>query len=227
RKELKSLTFQNITHPEDLSSDLELLNELIKGKRKSYTMEKRYIHKNGDIVWILLAVAMVADEFGQPIHFISQVKDITHEKKLNEKMYQERELLKSISDNIPMNISVKNLKSEKILKKNTEDLYTKINKGNYSLKTIKEYISLSNKEDEKVISSGKRIVDKELKFMDINGQENVYLFSKIPLRDSQNDIIGIIDLNYNITKIKKHEKDLKKLVNVTSSQNKRLLNFAH
>src|SRR5690606_14909376 len=91
----------------------------------------------------------------------------------------------------------------------------------------KEYLSLSNKEDEKVISSGKRIVDKELKFMDINGQENVYLFSKIPLRDSQNDIIGIIDLSYNITKIKKHEKDLKKLVNVTSSQNKRLLNFAH
>ena len=227
RKELKKLTFQDITHPEDLSVDLELLNELIKGKRKSYNMEKRYIHKNGNIVWILLAVAMVADEFGQPIHFISQVKDITHEKKLNEKLYQERELLKSIIDNIPVNVSVKNLKSEKILINNTEDLYTKINKGNYSLKTIKEYLSLSNKEDEKVISSGKRIVDKELKFMDINGQENVYLFSKIPLRDSQNDIIGIIDLNYNITKIKKHEKDLKKLVNVTSSQNKRLLNFAH
>ena len=227
RKELKNLTFQNITHPEDLGSDLELLNELIKGKRKSYTMEKRYLHKNGNIVWVLLAVAMVADEFGQPVHFISQVKDITHEKKLNEKLYQERELLKSIIDNIPVNVSVQNLKSEKILINNTKDLYTQINKGNYSIKTIKEYLSLSNKENQKVINTGKSIIDKELKFVDEDGQENVYLFSKIPVRDSQKDIIGIIDLNYNITKIKKHEKDLKKLVNVTSSQNKRLLNFAH
>ncbi len=227
RKELKSLTFQNITHPEDLSSDLELLNELIKGTRKSYTMEKRYIHKNGDIVWIHLAVAMVADEFGQPIHFISQVKDITHEKKLNEKLYQERELLKSIIHNIPVNVSVKNFEGEKILINNTEDLYTKLNTGNYSLKTIQDYISVSNKEDQKVINKGKSIIDKELKFVDENGQENVYLFSKIPLRDRQKDIIGIIDLNYNITNIKKNEKELKKLVNVTSSQNKRLLNFAH
>lgn len=227
RKELKKLTFQNITHPEDLSTDLEFLNELIKGKRKSYTMEKRYIHKNGDIVWIHLAVAMVADEFGQPVHFISQVKDITHEKKLNEKLYQERELLKSIIDNIPVNVYVKNLKSEKILTNSTEDLYTKINKGNNSLKTINEYKSVSQKENQQVISTGKSFVNKELKFLDENSQENVYLYSKIPLRDSQKDIVGIIGLNYNITKIKKNEKDLKKLVNITSNQNKRLLNFAH
>ncbi len=80
-EELLQLTFQDITHPDDLDKDLSLLRELINGERESYQMEKRYHHKNGGIVWVLLSVSMVKDDSGSPLHFISQITDITDGKR--------------------------------------------------------------------------------------------------------------------------------------------------
>lgn len=60
--ELSTLTFQEITHPEDLVLDLQLMTELLTGERESYQMEKRYFHKDGRIVWSLLAVSLAHDE---------------------------------------------------------------------------------------------------------------------------------------------------------------------
>lgn len=75
--ELMRLTFQDITHPDDLENDLSLLNELAAGKRPSYQMEKRYFHKNGSLVHILLSVSAVRDDAGAVIHYVSQIIDIT------------------------------------------------------------------------------------------------------------------------------------------------------
>jgi PAS domain S-box-containing protein len=75
--ELIKLSFQDITHPDDLNKDLNLLNEALRGKQESYQMEKRYLHKNGHIVWAILAVSVVKDRFGKPLHFISQITDIS------------------------------------------------------------------------------------------------------------------------------------------------------
>lgn len=75
--ELLRLTFQDITHPEDIDKDLMLLNEILEGTRDSYQMEKRYIHKKGHIVWVILTVSIVKDSNGVPLHFISQLTDLT------------------------------------------------------------------------------------------------------------------------------------------------------
>lgn len=75
--ELLKLTFQNVTHPEDLQSDLDLLNELVSGKRDSYQIDKRYFHKKGHIVHVVLTVTGVKDIDGKLSHFISQIMDIT------------------------------------------------------------------------------------------------------------------------------------------------------
>lgn len=75
--ELMKLNFQDITHPEDLNKDLVLLNELIGRKRESYQMEKRYFHKNGHMVWVILAVSVIRNNKGRPLHFISQITDIS------------------------------------------------------------------------------------------------------------------------------------------------------
>lgn len=76
-QEIQDLSFQDITYPEDLHKDLILLNELIAGTREFYEMEKRYIHKKGNIVWAILAVSLVRDREGNPLHFISQITDIS------------------------------------------------------------------------------------------------------------------------------------------------------
>jgi diguanylate cyclase (GGDEF)-like protein/PAS domain S-box-containing protein len=77
--ELLRIDFQTITHPEDLDSDLEQLQEVLEGQRDTYQMKKRYIHHDGSTVWGLLTVSTVRDRDGTPRFFISQIDDITQQ----------------------------------------------------------------------------------------------------------------------------------------------------
>lgn len=79
--ELLQLTFQQITHPEDVGADLAHARTLLQGEVESYSLEKRYYHRSGRIVWARLAVSLVRDSERQPLYFISQIEDITELKK--------------------------------------------------------------------------------------------------------------------------------------------------
>lgn len=74
--ELMNMTFQQLTWPEDLESDLKQLEQLVQGEINTYTMEKRYYTRKGDIVWALLAVSLVRNADGTPLYFIAQIEDI-------------------------------------------------------------------------------------------------------------------------------------------------------
>ncbi len=76
-QELLNLTFQDITHPDDLNIDLNYLQQMLDGDIENYVLEKRYFHKNGHVVWILLSVSLMRDDKGQPDFFIAQLQDIT------------------------------------------------------------------------------------------------------------------------------------------------------
>jgi len=86
KEELLSLKFQDITHPKDLEIDLSLLKELIQGKRSTYQIEKRYFHKKGKIVHIILTVTAARGINGDIIHFISQIVDISARIKAEQKL---------------------------------------------------------------------------------------------------------------------------------------------
>ncbi|MCU1372594.1 MAG: hypothetical protein JWO77_3788 [Ilumatobacteraceae bacterium] len=75
--ELLRLTFQDITHPEDLDADLAQVEEMIAGSITAYTMEKRYFHARGHEVPVQLDVSLVRAPDGSPRYFISHVQDIT------------------------------------------------------------------------------------------------------------------------------------------------------
>ena len=76
QEELRALTFQQLTWPEDLNNDLEQLGMLVRGEINSYSMEKRYYTRAGDVVWALLAVSLVRHSDNTPLYFIAQVEDI-------------------------------------------------------------------------------------------------------------------------------------------------------
>jgi len=78
--ELLASTFQEITHPDDLGTDLKYVRQMLVGEIRTYQMEKRYFHKLGHIVWVLLSVSLVRNGAGEPVHFISQIQDITERK---------------------------------------------------------------------------------------------------------------------------------------------------
>lgn len=94
-QELLTRTFQDITHPDDLNTDLDFVAQLLAGKTDHYQMEKRYIHKDGHIVWISLSVSLILDAQHRPLHFVSQIDDITERKLTEEKIRKLNEELEA------------------------------------------------------------------------------------------------------------------------------------
>lgn len=86
KEELYKKTFQDITHKDDLKKDVSLMHSLIHGKISNYTMEKRYFHKNGSIVWVRLSVSLVRNDKGESEYFISQIHNISQQKSDQEEL---------------------------------------------------------------------------------------------------------------------------------------------
>lgn len=100
-KELLGLSFQQITHPEDLDTDLEFVRQLLAGETVSYRMHKRYFHRSGRTVWAELSVSLMRDDSGKPVHFISQIQDITAERAAHEALAASERRYQSIAANVP------------------------------------------------------------------------------------------------------------------------------
>jgi two-component system sensor histidine kinase/response regulator len=90
-QELLATTFQAVTHPDDLAGDLAYVRQMLDGTIRTYQMEKRYLHKNGAVVWILLSVSLVRTAREEPLHFISQIQDITERKRADAELRQAKE----------------------------------------------------------------------------------------------------------------------------------------
>ncbi|GGG58605.1 GGDEF domain-containing protein [Pseudohongiella nitratireducens] len=117
--ELMKLTFQDITHPEDLDNDLILLNEVVEGKREHYQMEKRYFHKKGHIVHVLLSVSVVRNKYQSMKNFISQIIDISD---LHEAQRKVTGLLRTSKDQNKELMKLQNqlTKANKVLKQENQ-----------------------------------------------------------------------------------------------------------
>lgn len=101
RTELTKLTFQDITHPDDLEKDLDYVRAMLETKITTYSMEKRYIRKDKASVWVNLTVSLQTDDHHQPLYFISIVQDISERKKAEEQLSESKEQLTQLSNFMP------------------------------------------------------------------------------------------------------------------------------
>ncbi|WP_291996418.1 PAS domain S-box protein [Candidatus Accumulibacter sp. ACC012] len=101
REELLQLSFQDITHPDDLASDLQLVGEVLAATRKTYTLEKRYLHKSAAVVWIRLTVALLRASDEAPKYFIAVIEDITDRKLAEAALRESDEKLRMFIDHAP------------------------------------------------------------------------------------------------------------------------------
>ncbi|PSB20418.1 PAS domain S-box protein [Phormidesmis priestleyi ULC007] len=90
-EELVQKTFQEITYLEDLDSDLECMHQLLAGEIPNYSLEKRYIRKDGSLVWINLTASLVHKPNGDPKYFIAVVKDISAHKQAETELKQAKD----------------------------------------------------------------------------------------------------------------------------------------
>ena len=80
RAELLTMSFRDITHPDDIPANTESVRRLLAGEAATFTMEKRYRHKDGSYVWGTLTSSLVRDRTGAPRHFVAQIEDISQRK---------------------------------------------------------------------------------------------------------------------------------------------------
>ena len=92
-EEIRQLTFLKITHPEDLQEDLDYMQQLLEGKIREFTLEKRYFHKNGAIVWVKATVSPMWDIGAEPDFHLAFVEDITRNKQAEAALKESEEKL--------------------------------------------------------------------------------------------------------------------------------------
>ncbi|AOU97900.1 hypothetical protein BI364_07920 [Acidihalobacter yilgarnensis] len=120
RDDLLETDFQHITHPDDLDADLALVSQLLAGDVPSYQLEKRYLHRNGKIIWALLSVSLVRDVQGDPVHFVSQIEDFTSRKLAEEALLESEKKLSTLYRMSPVSIMLNRFDDGQFVEANPE-----------------------------------------------------------------------------------------------------------
>lgn len=113
--ELNATDFQSITHPDDLDADLGHLARLLDGSATSFTMEKRYRHRDGHDVAAQLDVALVRDRDGAPLHLIAQIQDITARRAAIESLQASQEIQRASLDALEQGVALASTTGEVLL----------------------------------------------------------------------------------------------------------------
>lgn len=96
--ELMTHTFQDITHPDDLDSDLADMEQVLSGAIQSRSKEKRYVRKDGSVVWINLTGSLLRGPTGEPKYLITVIEDISGRKRLEETEREHRALAEALAE---------------------------------------------------------------------------------------------------------------------------------
>jgi diguanylate cyclase (GGDEF)-like protein/PAS domain S-box-containing protein len=172
--DLKKLTFQDVTHPDDLAADLDYVEQVLRGEIPSYQMEKRYFHKDGHVVWVLLSVSMVRGRDGAPLHFVSQIQDITARKQTELELVANRRFLADLIDAIPMPLTVKDDNRRFVIVNEATGHFHQRRAGDFIDKLDSDFYPAGRveqiwAEDDAVVDSGTPLVE-EQSFQTIPGE---------------------------------------------------------
>lgn len=215
REEFLSTSLEKITHPDDVANDKERIAEMSADPAKSFQYEKRYIHKDGHIVWVILSVSTVTRGDGNILYYVAQMLDITEKKLTEQKLKDERKLLQDIIDNLPLNVYMKDLQSRKTLVNKSEMKYAgAVNEAEILGKTDfelypQETAAISVAEDIEVFTTKKSILNKATKSVKNDGTETTFLTSKIPFINKQGEVTGLLGISYETTFMEKNKPAVK------------------
>lgn len=203
--------FKELTHPADIRENLRFFDEAARGERETYRMEKRYIHRNGSIIWVRLNVSMVKDDRSKPLYCVAQVEDITQEKIANEQLMVSQANLKATINNT--NILVWSVDSDfRLLTFN--DPFFNYMKKNYGL-VLEPGLRIFRGEidDDKagVISRWterykRALAGETYEFEETRFNQDL-LYSISPICEGES-VIGVSVFAENITRRKEHDREL-------------------
>jgi PAS domain S-box-containing protein len=106
RGELLGISHADVTHGDDVAGDREFTAAVFAGERESLEREKRYIRKDGSVMWAWVLLQAVCDDQGAPLYFVSHVQDVSDRHKAEDRLRDSERTLRSVIDNTPAMICV-------------------------------------------------------------------------------------------------------------------------
>jgi len=217
---------------------------VIKSGKPIVNREEYFIDADGKKKWLLTSKVPIRDDSSNIIGLIGIGRDITQKVQSEEAIQHEKILLRTLIDNLPDAIYVKDLNYRKTISnlsdlrnmgKNSEDEV--LGKTDFDLYP-KEVAQKFFEDDQSIVKSGNPIVNREEYYLDAEGNKKWLLTSKLPLRDADNKIIGLIGIGHDITnrkvadeKLRKAYVDLEKansdLINANKVKGQFLANMSH
>ncbi len=229
-EELLARRWSEVTHPDDVQASNDILKSLLEGKQKHVFYKKRFIHKNGNIVWAEVSSTLQRDLDGKPLYFITSINDITERKRAEDAVLDSEALYHSLVEHMPASIfrkdinghyvfvnsrfcQLKGLSKEEILGKTPSELFAyktakESMEGNPTLLRSKQNTLLQGEEHHDIImNSGKNIELEEI-YPQTDGTVQYFQAIKSPIFSFDGKIIGTQGIQFDITERKLAEKVL-------------------
>jgi PAS domain S-box-containing protein len=108
-EELRTKTFNDITHPEDHNISLEFQRQSLAGQTSQASFEKRYLDKSGRVVWVQVSSTLLRDAQGEPLHFVAHVVDITERVRMDALLEERQHFLQRVLDTEPGTVYIYDL----------------------------------------------------------------------------------------------------------------------
>ncbi|MGV3757974.1 MAG: diguanylate cyclase domain-containing protein [Actinomycetota bacterium] len=214
--ELMALRFQDITHPDDLDDDLHLVRQVLRGDIDRYTLEKRYLRRDGQVVHVQLDVSLVRDEAGSPLHFISQIQDITERKATLDALLRteavQRASLDALEQGVGMlsmtgDVLLLNEAGERILGYSAAEMDHRFKHQIWE--TYDEFggdLPEAERPIVKTLTAGEPVTDRVLSFRTRSGPLVVLRMATQPVHDDAGGLLGVVVAFADITEQRRIER---------------------
>ncbi|MDO8551489.1 MAG: PAS domain S-box protein [bacterium] len=209
KEELQKMEFVDFTHPEDVSLDTEEFREMKRGHRVSYSLEKRYVRKDGQGIWVQLTVSLIKDLLGQPEFTLGVIRDITESKKTEEALKESEQRLRLAVDNYPgrfviydhkRRIQYANINGFSPNTLSTEAQIGRLDEEIFPRSTVNAYLPTLKQAIKKGQTTNK--------ICKLNKEETTIAVTFVPLLDGKGRVQRILGLINDITGRKKVEEAL-------------------
>ncbi len=215
KEELVSMNWSDLTYPDDLEKNIDLISKMAVGKSDHFDLDKRFIRKDGTILYASLSAVCDRNPDGSLNHILASYIDVTARHLAEEANRQERSLLRTLIDNLPDSIYVKDAHCRKIIA-NKADLKHMgyISTSEIFGKTDMEIFPDADGtqgylEDLQVIQTGLPLSNMESVFTGSDGKIHWRITSKYPFFDDNLKVQGLVGIGFDITDRKLTEEALK------------------
>jgi PAS domain S-box-containing protein len=217
KEELLQLTFQELTHADDLDHNNSIVQQLITGQVSSYELEKRYIQKNGNCIWASLHISIVRNDKDEtPLYFIAHIIDISEKKASEQKLMETERLYQLISENAQDIISYST--PDGVMHYCTPSIFNLLGYKPEEIIGNTKLIELYHPDDLRELRT-KSYADNDVFSMRVRHKNGNYIWFETTYkitRDEHGQVLNIVGIGRDITERKKNEDNLAEAQRIAS-----------